>query len=471
MSWRIVPLLMLVVALAHFNRIAISVAGAERIIRPGFVSETEMGFVYSSFLVVYTICMIPGGWFIDRFGPRAGWLVLGFGSAAGVALTGVVGMAFTTAAPLLLGLITVRALTGMVSAPLHPSGARLVSNWVPPQGVALANGLVTFAACVGMASTYVVFGMLMDLLGWPQAFLAVSGVTLLVGVLWYLLATNYPPEIAARAKALLTHEPSVRRERDSRIEAAKTDSPVSLPPPEREQSITEQGSSAESFPREDEKPSELGRFLSLLGNPSLICLTLSYGAVGYFEYLFYYWAQFYFEKVLMLPKDVSRANSSVLLLAMGAGMVAGGWLSDRALARFGFRRGLAIVPVAGFLLGALATVAGLARTSVAEILLCFAVAMAAIGACEGPFWTAAIRIGSARGGTAAAILNTGGNAVGLLAPVVTPALAEYFGWQVGLALASIVCVLGAALWWGVALSDDIDDSLPAPTPYDGPQPL
>jgi len=75
--------------------------------------------------------------------------------------------------------------------------------------------------------------------------------------------------------------------------------------------------------------------------------------------------------------------------------------------------------------------------------------MAAVGSGKGSFWTAAVRIGGARGGTAAAILNTGGNAVGLLAPVVTPAIAEHFGWQAGLVLASVVCVGGAALWWGV----------------------
>src|SRR5262249_40402119 len=76
MRWRIVPLVLVFVAFAHFNRVSISVAGAEQIIRPGFVSETEMGFVYSAFLLTYTLFMIPGGWFIDRFGPRAAWMIV-----------------------------------------------------------------------------------------------------------------------------------------------------------------------------------------------------------------------------------------------------------------------------------------------------------------------------------------------------------------------------------------------------------
>ena len=122
MSWRIVPLLMLFVALAHFNRISISVAGNEQIIKSGMISETKMGLVYSSFLVLYTIFMIPGGLLIDRFGPRAAWMLLGFGAAVGVALTGAVGLVFTQALPLLVGLLVVRSLLGISNAPLHPAG-------------------------------------------------------------------------------------------------------------------------------------------------------------------------------------------------------------------------------------------------------------------------------------------------------------------------------------------------------------
>ncbi len=200
-------MLMLVAALAHFNRISITLAGAEQIIRPGFISQTQMGLVYSSFLLLYTLCMIPGGWFIDRCGPRAAWLVLCFGSVVGVALTGLVGLAFTQALPLLLGLLVVRSLLGVANAPLHPSGARLIANWVPDRGVALANGLVNGAACVGMASTYVVFGMLIDRFGWPRAFLVTSGATLLVALIWSFAASDYPPATWLRTPILMRPGP------------------------------------------------------------------------------------------------------------------------------------------------------------------------------------------------------------------------------------------------------------------------
>ncbi len=80
------------------------------------------------------------------------------------------------------------------------------------------------------------------------------------------------------------------------------------------------------------------------------------------------------------------------------------------------------------------------------VLAWFAIALACMGATEGPFWTTAVELGRSRGGTSAGIFNTGGNAGGLLAPIVTPLFSSYFGWRGGLALASAFAVLGAILW-------------------------
>jgi dipeptide/tripeptide permease len=82
-------------------------------------------------------------------------------------------------------------------------------------------------------------------------------------------------------------------------------------------------------------------------------------------------------------------------------------------------------------------------------LVCFVGAMGALGLCEGPFWTTAVEMGGRRGGTTAALMNTGGNAGGLLSPVLAPHLSHYFGWQVGMGLAGVVAVGGALLWLGI----------------------
>jgi ACS family glucarate transporter-like MFS transporter len=258
-------------------------------------------------------------------------------------------------------------------------------------------------------------------------------VTVLVTFAWALLGADHPPAAETRRweSREPAREPPVPTERPipfltDVVVAPQRVAEVVLPP----------------------------RFFQLLSNPSLFCLTLSYGMVGYFQYLFFYWAQFYFEQVQQLPKGPSRLITSALTGSMGVGMVAGGWLSDRAPALLGPRLGLAVVPVVGLLLGAAATALGVFSPDPVTIDICFAAAMAAVGLGEGSFWTASVRIGGKRGGTAAGILNTGGNAGGLLAPVLTPLISTWFGWQAGLGLASVVCVLGAVLWWGVHPSQE-----------------
>jgi MFS family permease len=403
---RVVALLMLVVAFGHFNRVSISVAGTERLIPSEGISETRMGLVYSGFLLCYTLAMVPGGWFIDRFGARVTLAVLCGGSAVFVALTGLTGRVGADPTLLWASLLVVRCLMGVVNAPLHPGSAHLVGHSVPQSQVSLANGLVTFAACVGIAATYFLFGELMDLLGWPGAFYASSGLTLLLFLLWVALA----PRTAAPA-----------------------------------QPAAAEGTSAVL----------LAEARSVFRHRGLVCLTLSYAAMGYFQYLFFYWMQYYFKDVLHLGTERSRLYSTLVVLANGVGMVLGGWLADRAPRWLG-RRGLAVVPAAGLVGSAVALVAGLLTSHAGWTLVCFILAMGCLGLCEAPCWTTAVAVGGRRGGTAAGLMNTGGNAGGLLAPVVTPQLSLYFGWQVGMGMASLVAILGAVLWVGIDPEDRLD---------------
>jgi dipeptide/tripeptide permease len=76
----------------------------------------------------------------------------------------------------------------------------------------------------------------------------------------------------------------------------------------------------------------------------------------------------------------------------------------------------------------------------------FALALAAVGATEGPLWATALELGGRHGATAAGIFNTGGNAGGVVAPIVTPLVSESFGWGWGIGLGSLVCLAGVTFW-------------------------
>jgi MFS family permease len=133
---------------------------------------------------------------------------------------------------------------------------------------------------------------------------------------------------------------------------------------------------------------------------------------------------------------------------MAVGMVVGGRLSDSLLRSLGHRRGRALVPPAGLLAGAVLVLVGSRLSMPLAVAGCFALAVAAVGATEGPCWATAVELGGRRGGSSAGIFNTGGNLLGLIAPVVTPWVAEDlgFGWSAAVALGSIACLAGAVPW-------------------------
>ena len=72
------------------------------------------------------------------------------------------------------------------------SGTTIVADWIPGARVSSANGLVTCAAILGVASTYKIFGTLIDRFDWPGAFLATAGVTVLVTGLWMSAGADGP---------------------------------------------------------------------------------------------------------------------------------------------------------------------------------------------------------------------------------------------------------------------------------------
>jgi MFS transporter, ACS family, D-galactonate transporter len=394
--WTILAFLMALCFISHFNRASITSAGDERIMQQFGISPERMGVIYSAFLIVYTLFMIPGGWLIDRKGPRFALACMGFGSALFCAFTGAIGFGILGAAQVWFALLVVRATMGLLSVPLHPGAARAAGNWFPPEQQARANGLITGASILAYAVVHPIFGGLIDRFDWPIAFVITGTLTALLTLGWLLFASDRPRETVTPAVSAGEAQPFSQR-RD------------------------------------------------------LILLTCSYAAVGYFQYLFFYWLHYYFDSVLHMEKGESRFFAGLPNLAMALCMPLGGWLTDRAVRWRGEASGRTIIPKFGMLVSSLLLVLGIFSTERFWIVTCFTASLGVLGLCESAFWTVAVNIGGARGGTSAAIMNTGGNGIGLLAPMVTPWLASQLGWQWGIGVGALIGILGALCWYGIKL--------------------
>jgi MFS family permease len=145
----------------------------------------------------------------------------------------------------------------------------------------------------------------------------------------------------------------------------------------------------------------------------------------------------------------SRLYASFPNLALAAGMFVGGWLADRTARWLPGGAGRTLVPKVGMSLSAVLLVCGIFAQDRFWIVLWFTLSMGSLGLCEASFWTMAVEIGRERGGTAAAIMNTSGNGIGLLAPMITPWVGAQLGWGWGLGLGAVVGFLGALCWFGI----------------------
>jgi MFS family permease len=319
-----------------------------------------------------------------------------------VILTGALGWITALPASLWLGLLLVRGVAGACSAPLHPAAAHAVADVMPQRGRATANGMVTAGALIGIACCYPIFGWLMDQLSWQVAFVVSGCVLVAYGWSWHLLAS-----------------PALPASRDSKQPGTE--------------SITD---------------------WSLLIHGNLWLLTLSYALYSYFQYLFFYWMQHYFSTVLQASDGESRQATFYISLAMGAGMAIGGLSTDVVCRRLGTSLGRRSIVVTGMGLAALFGLLGVNVSGQWNVAGCLAVAMGALGMCEGVFWTTATDIGAKSRGFAGALMNTGGNVGGLISPVLSPMIAQSLGWPGAIAVACAMSGLGAVVWFLIKLPQE-----------------
>ena len=395
--WQVVFLMMGYAALGHFNRIGITVAGDEIFIPKYEISEVRMGWVYTAFLIVYTLGMIPGGWLIDRWGSLRVLTLFGLGMGAFVALTGSLGWMTSAATALFIGLLVIRSLAGACNAPLHPGAAHVVSDLMPSSRRASANGMITAGALIGIACCYPVFGWLIDSVTWPWAFVVSGAALMLYGVLWRWLAAS------------------------------------ALPAPEKQPLVKGSLDSQAAW--------------LLFSRRDLWWITLSYAAYGYFQYLFFYWMGYYFKDVLHVPPVDARWAQFWIMLAQGAGMAIGGLGTDVICRRLGTLLGRRVIVMVGMGLGAVFGVLAVNVEGLSNVAGSLALAMAATGMVEGVFWTTATDIGGQSRGLSGAFMNTGGNIGGLISPVLTPFIAEYIDWTGSIVLACVVSAVGGLLWF------------------------
>ncbi|PYV87653.1 MAG: hypothetical protein DMG05_17180 [Acidobacteria bacterium] len=414
--WKIGSLLCGVVVVNFFQRVNISVAAAS-MMKDFHLTQTQMGSVFSAFVLGYTIFQVPGGMLADRFGPRR---VLGWATASWALFTFFTGMigklSLLTGVDVLNALMVLRFVFGICEAPMFPAGTRAVANWFPFSERAQANGLVITGISIGSFLMPPLVSWMVLRLSWQSSFYVAAGFAVLMAIVWSLYVRDMPSQHRAVNEIELHH---IYRDRGQNGQSAAM--PTSV--------------------------------LPQLRNGNLWRLVLSYALSGYVSYVFVFWFYLYLVQVKHLDQAESAWLTTVPWVLAAFTTFGGGYLSDRLIiTRLRMDWGRRIVPMACQIGAAVFLVIGARVENGYLAAAVLAVCTALILGVEGPYWATANQISGKNVGFTGGLLNTGGNLGGVISPTLTPLIAQHFGWIHALDFAGLVALGAAALWLSVVPS-------------------
>ncbi|ARU94780.1 MFS transporter [Tatumella citrea] len=182
--WVLFGAMFFLVAVNLMDRITLSI-GMPFIKDEFSLSPTMQGLILSSFFWSYALLQIPGGWMLDRFGPRK--VVTGalFGWGFFQAIIG-----FATGG---ISMMLARIGLGVMEAPVSPSGAKLSSRWLTKSERGRGAVVMDSGSPLGVAFGGIIVAHLIVLLdSWRIAFVLVGLFTMLLGLFAWKIIRDRP---------------------------------------------------------------------------------------------------------------------------------------------------------------------------------------------------------------------------------------------------------------------------------------
>ncbi len=407
---RLVLLLTAVASVGYVCRVAVTVVAPNMMTDFG-LTQTQMGTVFSAFLIGYTLFQVPSGALADRVSARRIFLVLCTGWGLLTAFTAFVGWRGFGLASVIPQLWLIRVMFGVVAAPTYPTSGRTIAIVMPPRLQARANSLVLASVGVGSAVTPLLLAPITSHYGWRAALWVATFLSVAVGLLWSAFAP----------RELHTHGTLDRHAVEDH--------------------------SADKSPASSAQP---------LRSPSFWFLSASYLLQGYLGYIFIFWFYLYLVQVRHFALLRAATFTALPWIATMFAIPLGGFFSDLAVIRWGATWGRRSVPLAALCGAAVFLVIG-ARTpspmlAVGALTTCTVLVLCT----EGPFWATMAQLSGEHSGIAGGTMNFGSNLGGMVSPALTPWLAARIGWETALSLTAGLAVVAGLLWLGVRVESSAD---------------
>jgi MFS family permease len=414
----------LLVTFNYIDRVALS-AAAPPLAKEFGLSPVQLGYLFSSFVWLYLLCLIPWGILTDRFGER---IINATGVAVWSAATVLTGFMWSFGS-----ILFTRLVMGAAEASSYPAGGRTLRQWAPRSEYGLTATMLNSGGYLGPAVGMLLISWVVSISNWRVGFV-VAGLLCLIWMAAWLLWYRRPEQatfIDEEERAFIL------RERDT------------------DRQVVEGGSG----------------FKGLLRSPSMWSVALAQGCTVYTQMLFLTWLPSYLatEKHLdIMRTGLFTALPYVITVFASWGL---GYLSDRALSgdtSTGRRRWITCFAMLS------AAVVLLAPLVDSVFLILVLITISLTGVCTGLNLNIALGTdllqSPADAGKAIGIQISGGNIFGLIAPIATGYIISWTGhYSWAFIVGGILFIVGAIVTvafsrWPIGKARPVAGIVKAPQP-------
>ena len=386
-----------------------------------FTTQT-MGWILGAFAFGYALFQVPCGWAGDRFGPRTTLTIaIVWWATFTVVMSLVPYLGASSLWNLAWAFGLVRFLTGAGEAASYPNANKIVAFWTAKGERGIGSSLLLGGVGAGGVLAPILFAATAQRWGWRSSFLLSGFLAAVVALVWSLYSTNRPedhPEVNSAELELLGSAPRGGGHHSFRLQGTP--------------------------------------WRKIFSSGSVWALIVSYFFHGYTPYIYFTWFFIYLTRVRGLTVTQGGLWGSTPFIAMTLMAPLGGWLSDRAVARFGRRRGRQSTVWVGMTCSALLLWAGSHTVNNASAILLLAAAAGFSTFAAPSWWAACIDLTPNYSGSLSGLMNTCANVAGGIAPILTAWLATEFGWTKALDFAALMSFTAGIIWVFVDAGESLE---------------
>ena len=398
--YQVLAVLSVLSMITFLDRIALSSASGS-IMSDLHLSTVQWGWILGMFTLSYGLFEVPTGWLGDKIGGKKVLIRVVIWWSFFTILTG-----FSTG---FIMLLIVRTLFGMGEAGAYPNTSIILSKYFPVIERGRAQAIIWGASRIGAALTPFVVLPLQQRYSWHIPFYILGA----AGFIWALFWLFWHKEEPTEVKDI---EP-----KELEYILAHRDLPIVL---------------------EENKKS----YWSIFESRNIWYLLAMYICYAIGAYFFQSWFHTYLEKGRLIPKNQLIWASSIPYLLAGLGCLSGGWLSDKAVLKYGKKWGRRIVPMIGLFVSGLCMIGASLVADNTIAIIALGIGMAFMDVTAPVAWAVAMDLGGLKSGSVSGSMNAAGLTAAYLSTVIFGYLATAYGYYLPVLLIGVIVLLGAFVW-------------------------